>query len=236
VLAAGKSTRLGDFAQGLPKPLLPLTGQPLIVWNLVWIAEAGVRVAWINVHHRAELIENALGDGDAWGLTLHYSHEPQLLGTAGAWKKLAAHWQGTSLVIYGDNFMRFDLSAFLATHRRTEAALTMAVFDPARHLNTGTAGGRALLDDDGRVIDFMEATEHGDPGYINAGAYLVEPHIAQTIGDDFQDFGRDVLPELSNARDLMAHELEPGAFCLGVDTPERFARAEQLIQTGQVAP
>jgi mannose-1-phosphate guanylyltransferase len=236
VLAAGKSTRLGEFAQGLPKPLIRIAGQPLIVWNLVWIAEAGVRSAWINVHHRGELIEDVLGHGEEWGLELRYSHEPELLGTAGAWKNLAAHWQDTSLVIYGDNLMRFDLRAFLEVHRGSAAAVTMAVFHPARHANTGTAGGRAVLDDSGRVIDFVEGREHADAGFINAGAYLIEPHIASRIGDGFQDFGRDVLPALSHSREFMAYELESGAFCLGVDTPERFVRAEHLIQTGQVKP
>src|SRR5690606_14186574 len=119
VLAAGRSTRISPVTNGLPKPLLELGGTSLLGWNLSWLRSHGIEEIWINLHHTAERIRAAIGDGAAFGVRVEYAHEPELLGTAGAWRALADRWQDTSLVVYGDNFMRFDLDRLLETHRNT---------------------------------------------------------------------------------------------------------------------
>jgi NDP-sugar pyrophosphorylase family protein len=233
ILAAGKSTRISSLAGGTPKPLLPVAGKPIVAHTLEWLAGSGIRSAWINLHYQADLIQRSLGDGVAFGVSLAYSYEPEILGTAGAWKRLVAHWTGTSLVIYGDNLMRFDLSAFLARHRSIGAPATVALFDPTHHPNTGIAGGRVRLESDGMIRAFVEG---GDVplGLVNAGAYLLEPAVAEAIGPGFQDFAHDVFPAMAHAGRLAGHRLEDGAFCLGLDTPESFRRAEDLVHAETV--
>lgn len=224
VLAAGKGSRLAGAAAGVPKPLVDVAGDTPLQHNLRAAAGLAPEVIWINVHEGAGQITRAIGN-TVRGVPIRYSHEPQLLGTAGAWKRLEAEWYDTSLVIYGDNFMRFDLDALLETHRRLECAVTIAVFDPAVHANTGTGGGRAQVRH-GRVVDFVEG---GADGFINAGAYFIEPAVATDLPAGFLDFGHDVLPGLARQGRLAAHVVEPGGYCLGVDTPERLARARALV-------
>lgn len=233
ILAAGRSTRITPVSGGTPKPLLPVAGKPIVAHTLEWLAGSGVRSAWMNLHYQAEAIRQALGDGTRFGVALCYSHEPEILGTAGAWKQLIAHWTATSLVIYGDNLMRFDLAAFLAAHRRSGAPATVALFDPARHRNTGIAGGRVRLEGDGKIRQFVEGGEAAS-GLVNAGAYLLEPVVGEAIGPGFQDFARDVFPGMAGAGRLAGHRLENGAFCLGLDTPESFRRAEELVHAETV--
>ncbi len=232
VLAAGRSTRIANVAGGGPKPLLELGGRTLLEWNLAWLAASGVRLAWINLHHRPEAVRTAVGDGSRWGLSVRYSHEEELLGTAGAWRRLGDQWDATSLVVYGDNLMRFDLESFLSTHVRSGTAATAALFDPARHLNTGIAGSRVEIARD-RVIGFTEGSSSGR-GLVAAGAYLLEPGVATDVPDGFVDFGRDVCPALAERGELAAHVLEEGAFCLGVDTPAAYLRAKALLREGKV--
>ena len=235
VLAAGRSTRIAAVADGRPKPLLEIAGRSLLDWNLGWLAHHGVTDIWINLHHEPERIRAAIGDGAAFGVRVRFAYEPVLLGTAGAWRALADNWNDTSLVIYGDNLMRFDLEALLATHRRGGRAATVAVFDPARHANTGIAGGRACVED-GRITGFVEGGAEAGAEWINAGAYALEPELAATMDEGFRDFGHDVLPGLAADGALSAHVVEGGAFCLGLDTPERYERARRMIAEGVVAP
>jgi len=235
VLAAGRSTRLGAFAGDLPKPLLVLGGRSLLEWNLRWLAAAGISRVWINLHHRGAAIEAAIGNGAAFGVCVRYSREERLLGTAGAWKRLAGEWRGTSLVVYGDNLVRFDLARMQAVHRATGALATVALFDPAVHANTGIAGGRAACAADGRIVAFQEGGE-ARSGLVNAGVYLLEPEVAAVIPDGVSDFGRDVLPGLAGTGRLHGHVLEEGAYCLGVDTPSRFREAERMLAAGKVVP
>lgn len=223
VLAAGKGSRLASVTGGLPKPLVEVGGTTPLEHVLNWVAGLRPQRIWINVHSAAELVRRRIGT-EAAGVPIRYSYEPELLGTAGAWKKLESEWDDTSLVVYGDNFMRFDLDALRATHQAAGRPLTVALFDPVRHANTGAGGGRAVLEGD-RVTRFVEG---GASGLINAGVYFIEPALRERLRDGFLDFGHDVLPELALAGELTGHVVESDGYCLGVDTPERLRLAREL--------
>ncbi len=84
VFAAGKGERMRPLTDTTPKPLLPVRGKPLIVWHLEKLAALGVHEVVINTSWLAHAFEPALGQGDRWGLRLHYSHEgPEPLETGG---------------------------------------------------------------------------------------------------------------------------------------------------------
>src|SRR4028118_201133 len=88
VLAAGKSTRIQPVSGGLPKPLLQVQGQSILERNLKWLVDSGIHSVWINLHYRSEEIQKVIGTGENLGLKVSYSREPEILGTAGAYKKL----------------------------------------------------------------------------------------------------------------------------------------------------
>lgn len=236
VLAAGKGSRIAPLAGGRPKPLLELGGKRLIDWNLEWLAAHGIREAWVNLHHGAAEVRAALGDGVKYGIGMRYAYEPTLLGTAGAWRNVADSWDGTWLIVYGDNVTRFDLWSFLGAHRDRRATASIAVFDPLLHRNTGIAGGHVALDEVGRVLEFREG-EPPRPGrreFVNAGVYLLEADALETVAAGFQDFGRDVFPRLAASGGAYGHVMEETGFCLGVDTPESYAVAKALVEEGEV--
>jgi NDP-sugar pyrophosphorylase family protein len=226
VLAAGSSSRIRGAAFGIPKPLIEIGGEPILVRNLRWLASGGVHEVWINLHYRPELIERAIGNGNALGVTVSYSKETTLLGTAGAAKKLEAELRTTPFwVVYGDNLVDVDLGAMARAHAASPAIGTIALFDPQQVTNSGVAGGRATVVD-GVISAFHEGPTGGS--WVNAGVYLLEPAIFDYIpADRAVDFGRDVFPSLLDSGErLLAHPV--GRYCLAVDTPEALARAHQL--------
>jgi mannose-1-phosphate guanylyltransferase len=224
VLAAGKGSRLGAAAGGLPKPLAGMGGTSPLEQNLRWVAGERPERIWINVHEAADVIESRIG-AEVLGVPISYSREPELLGTSGAWKRLADEWTGMSMVIYGDNFMHFDLGSLRAAHAAGGAPATIAIYDPAVHANTGVGGGRVALS--GSAI--TEFVEGGSSGPINAGAYCLEPELLELVPSGFSDFGRDILPRLAAAGRLRAHLIERTGYCLGVDTPERLQLARRML-------
>lgn len=231
VLAAGKSTRLSTLTGGLPKPLMPVAGVPVLGWNLRWLASYGVQDVWINVHYQAEAVCEAIGDGAGYGMRVNYSHEPELLGTAGGWKRVANAHAGPWLVVYGDNLTRLDLNRLIAAWQPGTALA--ALFDAGKHTNTGIYGGFAIVDE-GRITGFVEGANTSDDRLINAGVYVLDAAIAKEIGEGSVDFGRDVFPTLVEAGLLYGHILEENAFCLGLDTPEHFATGARLVSEGAV--
>ncbi|HWC50736.1 MAG TPA: sugar phosphate nucleotidyltransferase, partial [Nitrospira sp.] len=87
ILAAGLGTRLRPLTNAIPKPLLPIAGTPLIVWNLLLLKRHGFQDVIINLHHLGPMIEQALGNGSKYGMRIYYSHEPVILGTGGGIKQ-----------------------------------------------------------------------------------------------------------------------------------------------------
>ena len=86
VLAAGLGERLRPLTLTLPKPLVPVCGRPVVEPLLEMLAAAGLRDVAINRHWLPEVLHDHLGDGQRWGVRLHWRHEPELLEGAGTLK------------------------------------------------------------------------------------------------------------------------------------------------------
>lgn len=76
VLAAGRGERMRPLTDRLPKPLLPVAGEPLVAHQLRALAAAGIREVVMNCAWLADVLQAGLGDGRAWGVSIDYSVEP----------------------------------------------------------------------------------------------------------------------------------------------------------------
>jgi NDP-sugar pyrophosphorylase family protein len=234
VLAAGKSTRIATVAQGLPKPLMEINGKAILERNLKWLAQSGIEEAWINLHYRAEIIQARIRDGSQLGITVRYSHEPEILGTAGGVRQIGSEWKETFVVLYGDSLVRANLNLMQHEHRERGADVTIGLFSRQQHPHTGLAGGTVTIRPDGTVISFNEGSGAESSSLVNTGLYLLEPQIIERIPPaSFYDFGRDLFPQLlASGVPINSHLID--GYCLGIDTPEAYGRALRLIEEGSV--
>ena len=83
ILAAGKGTRLAPLTEKVPKPMIPISSEPLIVHQIRWLKRGGITEIVINLHHLADQIKNYLGSGRRFGVDIEYSIEDELLETGG---------------------------------------------------------------------------------------------------------------------------------------------------------
>ena len=83
ILAAGLGLRMRPLTLVRAKPVLPVLNRPLLHWTLELLARHGVTDVIVNLHHLSRTVTEALGDGEAFGLRVLYSHEDRLLGTGG---------------------------------------------------------------------------------------------------------------------------------------------------------
>ena len=116
ILAAGQGERLRPLTDDTPKPLVEVAGKPLIAWHLENLARAGFRELVINLSHLGEQLREALGDGQAWGVNIHYSPEPPGALETGGGLVQALPLLGSSpfLVINGDIWTGFPLGSLRA--------------------------------------------------------------------------------------------------------------------------
>ena len=84
ILTGGEGTRLRAISGGLPKPMMPLLGTPLLERTVTLLRENGFDRLCLALHYRPQIIRDRLGDGSALGVHIEYRLEPTPLGTAGA--------------------------------------------------------------------------------------------------------------------------------------------------------
>ena len=111
ILAAGIGSRLKPLTENTPKPMLPVAGEPLIGHQLHALARAGVTDVVINLHHLKEQITDYVGTGQSFGVSIHYSHEPQLLETGGAIRQALPLFEERPFwLLNGDIWTDFDFA------------------------------------------------------------------------------------------------------------------------------
>ena len=104
ILAGGLSTRLYPLTKAVPKPCVPVGGEPISGHVMRWLASHGYDEVAINVFYLADAVRAAFGDGSRYGVALHYLDEPELTGSAGALKQMEGWFDGTFVVVGCDEF------------------------------------------------------------------------------------------------------------------------------------
>jgi NDP-sugar pyrophosphorylase family protein len=201
VMAAGLGTRLRPLTDFLPKPMMPVANRPVLHHLLNLLHRHDVREVGINVHAFPELIQAYFGDGSSLGMTIEWSHEEELLGTAGGTKKLEEFWGGeTILITSGDGLHDVDVTALLGHHRRTGALATLTV----KPVSDPSSYGVVILDRDTRVRGFQEkpTRDEARSDLANCGIYVIEAELLDRLpADTFHDFGTEVWPALVAANE-----------------------------------
>jgi mannose-1-phosphate guanylyltransferase len=232
VLCAGYGTRLGRLVEAVPKPMLRLGDRPILEHILRHLARHGFDQIAINLHFRPEVIREYFGDGSRWAVRLVYSHEPELLGTAGGLKKMADFLGGSEpfLVHYGDVVTDQDFTAMLGFHRRQPALATLLVHQRAR------SNSMIALDHQQRIVSFLERpSDHQRAAlaspWVNSGIALCDPRLLDAIPTTgVSDLPRDVYTPLVATSRLFGFPLT-GYRC-AIDSPERLDEARDAIARG----
>jgi MurNAc alpha-1-phosphate uridylyltransferase len=115
ILAAGRGARMRPLSDATPKTLLVAGGKPLIAWQIEALARAGFRDIVINAAWLAPQLVAALGDGDAFGVRIRWSLEPEPLEAAGGIATaLPLLPPGPVLIVSGDIWTHFDYATLAA--------------------------------------------------------------------------------------------------------------------------
>ncbi len=221
LLAAGRSTRLGALGLALPKPLVPICGHPAITFGLHAAARAGAPRVVVNVFHRGDLVQAALGA--TWrGLAIQYTVESELLGTGGGVANAAAVLgPGAVLVMNAKVIADLDLPAFVAAHDAAASA-TMLLRDDPDPQRWGAIG----VDATGRVVSILDARSPRPPeGAVTlrmfTGVQVLGPALRERLRPIFSDLIREAyIPALLDGETIRAVTL-PGYFAEH-STPARY--------------
>ena len=218
VLAGGKGERLGEAAQGLPKPLVPVGGRPLMSYELERLGRAGVtRVAIACTAGQEEVFERELA---GYGPEIVVVGEPQPLGRGGGIRH-AAQALGPERPVFamnGDEIADVDFGALVDYHRERGPAATIVVAP------LPSAFGVVELAGDDTVEKFREAPRL--PHWVNAGIYVLEQEALDAFPER-GDHETTAFPVLAEKGRLLAYRHE--GMWLTVNTPKELRAAEEAL-------
>ena len=218
ILAGGKAERLGDAAQGVPKPLVRICGRPLAAYQVARLAEAGVSRVIVGCSHGNEqLFEQELG---GLGPEVVAVGEPEPLGRGGGLRLAASHRQesGPVYAFNGDELLGIDLRDLLERHKECGPAATLVVSQ------VRSPFGIVDVADDDTVTGFREAPLL--PQWVSSGVYVLDDECLARLPER-GDHETSTFPELAAEGKLLAYR-NTGVW-LTVNTPKDLRRAEEYV-------
>jgi NDP-sugar pyrophosphorylase family protein len=235
ILAAGFGTRLQPLTNELPKPLFPVLNRPILEHTLHFLNSQGIKEIAINLHHRPEKIIDYLGDGKDFGVTLHYSKEEEILGTAGGIKKLQSFFQGeTFLVINSDVFAEINLNDVLKFHKEKKSKLTLVVRqDP--NIEKYKTIQRV---EEGRIVHFLGTGINNSAPVTQVmftGIQIMEPDIFYRIPkDEFCGTTEDIFPGMIQD-ELPVYGFLHNGYWIDMGTRETYIQAQVDALDGKLS-
>lgn len=245
LLAGGFGTRLAEYTDVIPKPMVPVGGKP-ILWHIMQTyAHFGHKDFYVALGYKAEVIKeyflnyralNAdftvdlasgsvtphLADPVDWRVTLVNTGDTSMTG--GRVKRMQSFiGNETCMLTYGDGVADIDLDALLAFHRSHGKMVTVSAVRPAARF------GELELDG-AQVVSFKEKPQMHE-GWINGGFFVIEPSFFDLISGDNTILEREPLEQVAAIDQLRAWRHE--GYWQSMDTKRDHDALEDIWKGGK---
>ncbi len=223
LLAAGLGTRLRPITDTTPKCLVPICGRPMLSWWIDLFEKHGITDVLINTHYLRDQVADFINAHNKSGsrVALYESYEPVLIGSGGTILKNRSFIQDNEdfLICYADNLTDTNLSDFINFHKSNDGILSMALF----RTNNPQSCGIAEIDNNNKIVDFIEKPNKPKSNLANAGMYVTDSRIFEYLWEkELLDLGKDVLPKLIGNM----YGWENNAYLIDVGTLDNYKKAQ----------
>jgi MurNAc alpha-1-phosphate uridylyltransferase len=210
----------------LPKPMLPIDGEPFLGYLLRYVAAQGGKRVVLCVGYLGSVIRSFAGDGSRFGLEVRYVEDgPSPLGTAGAVKAALPELSDAFFVLFGDAYLPIDYALVERRFRESELEGLMTVYlDPHSYHppNVEIAGGRVVAYDKKAPTAAMNYIDYGLSVYRASAFAEISPGIPADLSA--------VNARLIAGRQLAA--LEVGERFYEIGSPQGLAQTASYLRQG----
>ena len=245
LLAGGYGTRMSEYTELLPKPMVKIGKYP-ILWHIMnFYASYGHKDFLIALGYKAEVIKEFfykfhalnsdfsvnLGSGEIeffnqtnvdWKVSLMDTGMETMTGGRLLRMRDLIDFNEPFLLTYGDGVSNIDIEALVAFHHSHGKLITMSAVRPSARF-----GELDIID--GRVVKFEEKPQLYE-GWINGGYFVVEPGFLKLIDGDEDMLERRPLERAAKLGELMAFKHEGFWQCM--DTKREHQLLESMWHKG----
>ena len=200
LLAGGFGTRLSEYTKTIPKPMIEVAGQPMLIHIMKHYAKHGFKDFYIALGYRGKIIKNFFNKKFFdWNINLIETGKNTMTG--GRLKRLKKYvGNSTFMMTYGDGISNVNLGKLLKFHKKNKKLVTLtAVRPPARF------GALKLK---GNNVNYFKEKSKLDEGWINGGFFVMEPEFLKYIKNDNTYLEREPLETVTKKKQLAAFRHE----------------------------
>ena len=245
ILAGGFGTRLAEYTETIPKPMVPIGGKP-ILWHIMQrYASFGHNDFYIALGYKAEVIKEYFltlnpknsdfskelytvkvsthnsSDMD-WNVTLMDTGKDSMTG--GRLKRLESFIGNEPfLLTYGDGLADLDIARLVEFHKNHGKMVTVTAVHPVARFGE--------LKIDGDCVKSFKEKPQVTRGWINGGFFVCQPQFFDLIKDDQTVLEAEPLEQTASMGELMAYKHEGFWQCM--DTKRDKDLLEKLWQSGE---
>jgi len=245
ILAGGFGTRLSEYTETLPKPMVSIGGKP-ILWHIMKsFAHFGHKEFYVALGYKAETLKEYFlhyrtlnadftVDLKTGNVTSHHLNEVDwkvtlvdtgLHSMTGGRVRRMKPYIGneTCLLTYGDGLSDVNIKELLAFHNNHGKMVTVTAVHPGARF-----GEIEIMDE--QVVSFQEKPQTKQ-GWINGGFFVIEPEFFELIQDDETILEREPLERVAKMDELMAFQHKGFWQCM--DTKRDRNNLEEFWNSGK---
>ena len=200
ILAGGFGTRIGEYTKTIPKPLIKISGKPMLVHIMELYSRYGFKEFYIALGYKGNVIKKFFKENNfkEWKINLVETGKNTMTG--GRLKRLKKYFKKneTFMMTYGDGMSNVNLKKLLNFHKKNKKIATLtAVRPPARF---------GALKISGKRVKYFKEKSQIDSGWINGGFFVIEPSFLKYIKNDKTFLEKSPLEKVTSKKQLVAYK------------------------------
>ena len=245
ILAGGFGTRLSEYTESVPKPMVEVGGKP-ILWHIMRTYEKYNHIDFhIALGHKGDVIKDYFLNyktlnsdftidlktgkfvshqeyNENWRVTLVDTGVNSMTG--GRLKRMKKFiGNETCLLTYGDGVSNIDIDALVDFHRNHGKMVTVSAVHPGARFGE--------LDLDGDLVTSFSEKPQTKKGWVNGGYFVIEPSFFDLIQGDSTVLEKEPLEKVAEMGELMS--FRHNGFWQCMDTKRDRILLEELWSNGK---
>lgn len=245
IMSGGRGSRISELFPDVPKPLIPISGIPVLEREICSLRDQGFTDIILTVSYMREKIIEYFENGRRFGVSIQYYNEITPLGNAGALFKLRDQLTEPFLLLNGDAIFDVDFNRMVEFHKSKHALVTLFTHPNSHPYDSGLL----IVEKDLSVREWL-TKEDVRPTYykncVNAGLHVIDPAVLDMVDIDPEKIGsvggngkivkvdldRKILRPLAGTGKMFCYNSPEYVKDMG--TPERFYQVEADFKGGRV--